>query len=65
MTFQKRQNGSKRSWLWELSIELPFQRDIKECTCEEHRALYASVQSPNCTPETNITLTVNWNLNKH
>ena len=32
---------------------------------EEHQVLYGSVQSLHCTPETNITLYVNWNLNKN
>ena len=32
---------------------------IKECTGDEHQALYGSVESLYCTPETNITLCVN------
>jgi len=41
---------------------------IKECTCDEHRVMYGSVESGmNCTPETNIThcTLTNWNLNKN
>ena len=39
---------------------------IKEgICCDEHRVLYVSVESLNSTPETNITLHVNWNLNKN
>ena len=38
---------------------------IKECTsCDEHQILYGSIESLYSTPETNITLYVNWNLNK-
>jgi len=37
---------------------------IKECTCDEHRVLYVSDESLNTMPKTNITLYVNWNLNK-
>ena len=33
---------------------------IKECTCDEHQVLYISVESLYCTPETNITLCVNY-----
>ena len=36
---------------------------INEYTCcDEHPLQYISVESLNCTPETNITLHVNWNL---
>jgi len=38
---------------------------IKECTCDEHQVMYGSVESLYYTPETNITLYVNWNLNKN
>ena len=39
---------------------------IKECTCcDKHRVTYESVESLYCTPETNTTLYVNWNLNKN
>ena len=38
---------------------------IKEDTCcDEHWVLYVSDQSLNSTPESNITLLTNWNLNK-
>ena len=38
---------------------------IKDCICcDEHLVLYASIESLNCTPETNITLYVSWNLHK-
>ena len=33
--------------------------------CVEHCMLYGSVESLNSTPETNITLSVNWNVNKN
>ena len=34
---------------------------IKECTCcDEHQVLYGSVELLYCTPETNITLYVNY-----
>ena len=34
---------------------------IKECTChDEHRVMCGSVESLDCTPETNITLYVNY-----
>ena len=36
---------------------------IKEYTRVEHQVMYGSVGSLYCTPETNITLYVNWNLN--
>ena len=40
--------------------------DIKEGTGGgEHWVLYLSDESLNCTPETNSTLCVNWNLNKN
>ena len=33
---------------------------------DEYQVLVLSVESPNCTPETNITLYVDqWNLNKN
>ena len=32
---------------------------IKEGTCDEHRMLYGSDESPYRTPETNITLYIN------
>ena len=36
------------------------------CVCNDHWMLYGSIQSLNCTPETNIALYVtNWNLNKN
>ena len=38
---------------------------IKEDSCDEHWVLYVSDESLNHTPETNITLYVNWNLNKN
>ena len=38
---------------------------IKEDTCDEHWVWYVSVESLDCTSETNITLHVNWNLNKN
>ena len=37
---------------------------VKEGTCE-HQVLYESVESLYCTLDTNITLYVNWNLNKN
>lgn len=38
----------------------------QECTyCDEHWALYGSVESLFFTPETNITLHANRNLNKN
>lgn len=33
--------------------------------CDEHQVLYGSVEWLYCTPETNITLFVNCNLNKN
>ena len=33
---------------------------VKEGTCDEHWVLYVSDESLNCTPETNITLYVNY-----
>ena len=39
---------------------------IKEgASCDEHWVLYVSDKSPNCTSETNVTLYVDWNLNKN
>ena len=38
---------------------------IKDSACDEHQVVYGNVKSLNCTPETNITLYVNWNLNKN
>ena len=38
---------------------------IKEGTWNEHRMLYGSIKLLYCIPETNITLYVNWNLNKN
>ena len=39
---------------------------IKEGNCDEYQVLYESVESLNCTPETNITLYINyWNLNEN
>ena len=35
----------------------------KECTCDEHRVFYVSVESTNSTPETSML--TNWNLNKN
>ena len=32
---------------------------IKACTWDEHRVLYVSAESLNCTPETNIILYIN------
>ena len=32
---------------------------IKECTCDEYRVLYVSVESLHWTPKTNITLYIN------
>ena len=29
---------------------------IKECTCDEHGAMYESAESQYCMPETNITV---------
>ena len=40
-----------------------FFKGIKECTYQEHWVLYRSIESLYCTPETNITPYVNWNLN--
>jgi len=40
--------------------------DIKGGTCcDEHWVLYVSDESLNSTPETDMTLYVNWNLNKN
>ena len=37
---------------------------IKECSCcDEHWVLHVNDESQNSTPETNITLYANWNLN--
>ena len=33
---------------------------IKECTCDKHWVMYGSVESLYYTPETNITLYVNY-----
>ena len=33
---------------------------IKECTCDGHWVIYGIVESLYCTPETNITLYVNY-----
>ena len=39
---------------------------IKKTTCcDKYRVWYGTVESLNCTPETNIILCVNWNLNKN
>ena len=38
---------------------------IKEGTCDEHWVLYVSDESPNSTPEINIALYVDQNLNKN
>lgn len=40
---------------------------MKECSgCDEHRVFNGSVESLNCTPETNVTLYLtNENLNKN
>ena len=39
--------------------------NIKEYMCyDEQRVIYGSVESPYCTPETKITLCVNYSLNK-
>ena len=38
---------------------------IKEGTCDERRATCGSAESLDCTPETNITRCVNWDLNKN
>ena len=38
---------------------------IKEGTCNEHWVWYGSVESLYCTLEINITLYVNWSLNKN
>ena len=41
-------------------------KGIKERTCcDEHQVMYESAESLYCTSETNITLYVNWNLNKN
>ena len=37
---------------------------IKEYTYDEHWVIYGNVELLYCTLETNITLHVNWNLNK-
>lgn len=38
---------------------------IKEYTChDDHWAIYGIAEPLSCTPETNITLYVNWNSNK-
>ena len=33
---------------------------IKEGTCDKHQVMYGSVESLDCTPETNITLYFNY-----
>ena len=38
---------------------------IKEGICDEHQVMYGRVESLYCTPETNITVYVNWNLKKN
>ena len=38
---------------------------IEEGTCDKHCVLYVSHESLNSTPDTNITLYVNWNLSKN
>lgn len=38
---------------------------IREGTCDERRATCGSVESLDCTPETNITRCVNWDLKKN
>ena len=38
---------------------------MKDRTCDEHQATCGSVELLYCTPETNITLYVNWNINKN
>lgn len=38
---------------------------IKEGTCDEHGVFFLSVESLNSTPDANITLYVNWNLNEN
>ena len=38
---------------------------IKEYTCDEYQVICGSIESLYHTPETNITLYINWNLNKN
>ena len=38
---------------------------LRAGTCGEPGALHVNDESPNCTPQTNITLYVNRNLNKN
>ena len=46
---------------------MPQEMGMNEGTCpEEHRVLYGSVESLNCTPETNIQcILTTWHLNKN
>ena len=38
------------------AVEPKFE-EVNKCThCDEHQVLYGRVESPNCTPETNLTL---------
>ena len=37
----------------------------EDTCCDEHQLLYGSVESLYCTPETNVTLYDNCNLNKN
>ena len=49
-------------WVWGWVTNM---MGCKECTCDEHQVLYRSAESLYRTPETNMTLYVNWNLNKN
>lgn len=58
-----------------LTLESSYQRgggwgmievgDGNDTCCHEQWVFYKSVESLYCIPETNITLYVNWNLNKN
>ena len=52
--------GGEAGWEWVKQV-----MGIKECTCDEQQVMYGRVESLSCTPETNITSYVTWNLNKN
>ena len=59
LNYREQNGGHQRGWGWDKQ-----KMGMKEGTCDEHQ-LYGSAESLNCAPETNITLYVNWNLNKN
>ena len=52
---QRTNRGSRREVEGMAKCEI----DIKEGTCDENWVLYVSYESPNSTPETNLTVYVN------